>query len=88
MRERVCLSVCLSCSDFGDYWQVTVDLGINLYSEQGFRTFHCAAFFIFLYFILFYFYLFIFIYLFIFYFRLIVKKMRSFQLRVGTSFCG
>ena len=61
MRGSVCLSVCLSCSDFGDYWQVTVDLGINLYSEQRFRTFHCAAFYLF--------------FLFLFFFRLIVEKM-------------
>ncbi len=26
----VCLSVCLLRSDFRDYWQLTVDLGMNL----------------------------------------------------------
>ncbi len=36
MCERVivvvlsgCLFVCLSRSDFGDYWQLTIDLGMN-----------------------------------------------------------
>ncbi len=37
MHERVvvvALSVCLSCSDFGDYWQLTVDLGMNLFRKK------------------------------------------------------
>ncbi len=42
----VCLSVGLSRSDFGDYWQLTVDLGMVLTMTIKFKTFYYAFFFI------------------------------------------
>ncbi len=42
--ERVIVVVCLSLSDFGDCWQLTVDLGMNLLKTKIYDLLFCYFF--------------------------------------------